>query len=166
MQESELIKRAQNGDKTAFEGLYRIHSGRIYALCLRLSGDVSLAEDYTQEAFLKVWQNLESYRCDALFSSWMFRITTNVVLGFMRKENKWQKVEFAEMHESHVELPESRDLEIGLLSLPVQARTVLILHEYLGYRHREIGQLTGLAIGTCKAHLHRAKKLLKERLRE
>lgn len=166
-EEHRLIKKARNGNKPAFEQLYKKHVGRIYALCLRLGGKTDIAEDLVQEAFVNAWNNLAQFREDSAFSSWMYRIASNVAITYLRQKNRWDLVEFTEVHEQRIDSAlsgEERDLDRAIKSLPDQARTVLILYEFLGYKHHEISEMTELAVGTCKAHLHRAKLLLKEKL--
>jgi RNA polymerase sigma-70 factor (ECF subfamily) len=166
--ESSLIQRSQNGDPKAFEQLYRANAAKVHGLCLRLCGQKELAEDLTQESFIRAWQKLDSFRGDSAFGSWLYRLTSNVVIGYLRSQSKWKMVSFdAQDHEAKLgfaELDTSRpDIEKKLSGLPDQARVVVILHEYLGYQHNEIAELTGMAVGTSKSHLHRAKDLLRSR---
>lgn len=165
--ESQLILRSRNGDHTAFEKLYRDNIGRVYALCLRMCGQKDLAEDLSQEAFIRAWQKLNSFRGDSAFSSWLFRLTSNVVVGHMRKNSKWQVDSLDEQQYDQTpaveKLPENnrRDIEQALSVLSDKARIILIMYEYLGYQHNEISDITGMAIGTSKTHLHRARSALK-----
>ncbi|HXI04050.1 MAG TPA: sigma-70 family RNA polymerase sigma factor, partial [Candidatus Saccharimonadales bacterium] len=87
----DLVERAREGDMEAFEALYRQHSGRVYALCLRMSGDATLAADLAQEAFIRVWERIRSFRGESLFSSWLHRLTVNVVLGERRSRGRRQR---------------------------------------------------------------------------
>ncbi|NND82006.1 MAG: RNA polymerase sigma factor [Gammaproteobacteria bacterium] len=168
--EADLIELAQAGDTKAFEKLYRANVGKIHALCMRLCGCKQLAEDLTQEAFIRAWQKLESFRGDSAFSSWLYRLSSNVAIGYLRQQNKWKMVNFDEISNEtilgtdsvHEERP---DIEKSLQCLPDQARVVVILHEYLGYQHNEIAQFTGMAVGTSKSHLFRAKSMLQARYR-
>ncbi len=166
--ESSLVQKSKNGDRKAYEQLYRSNVGKVHGLCLRLCGQKELAEDLTQEAFIKAWQKIDQFRGDSAFSSWLYRLTSNVVIGYLRQQNKWKMDSFSEIHEAtlgfaglHDERP---DLEKALQSLPEQARVVVILHEYLGYKHTEISELTGMAVGSSKSQLHRAKALLQSRV--
>lgn len=166
--ESELIKLAKAGDLKAYEQLYRTHVGKIHALCLRLTGQKELAEDMTQEAFIRAWQKLDSFRGDSAFGSWLYRLSSNVAIGYLRQQNKWRMVSFDDqLHQSSLGYAsiheEGPDLEKTLMKLPDQARVVVILHEHLGYKHKEISQLTGMAVGTSKSLLFRAKALLQKR---
>ncbi len=164
--ESQLVLRCQHGDQRAFEQLYRANVGKVYALCLRLCGQKSLAEDLTQEAFIRAWQKLASFRGDAAFSSWLYRLTTNVVIGHLRKHTKW-RIESLDEQEYEQTAAKTRpfgieqEIDQALRCLPDTGRVVLILVEYLGYQHNEISELTGMAIGTSKTHLHRARAKLK-----
>ena len=170
--EPALVTRAQEGDSRAFEQLYRRHSDRVFGLCMRLChGDRAKAEQATQDAFVRAWEKLESFRGESQFGTWLHRITVNVVLGEHRLLQRWTTFEDAEVHGPREELAVeqadiglSRDLERALARLPKGARTVLWLHDVEGYRHDEIAELTGVAVGTSKAQLHRARKLMKEHL--
>ncbi len=173
--ETALVAAAAAGDAGAFEQLYRSHVSRVYGLCVRLvSGDRVKAEQYAQDAFVRAWENLRSFRGGAKFSTWLHRLTVNVVLGEHRLLKRWVSFEdlpeesapVAELTTAH---PQARvgdrlDLERALAKLPKGARAVLILHDLEGYRHDEIAELTGIAAGTSKAQLHRARKLMKELL--
>ena len=167
-EEYQLVIRSKNGDHSAYEKLYRTHVGKVYALCLRMCGQKELAEDLAQEAFIRAWQKIGSFRGDSAFGSWLYRLTSNVVIGHMRKHSKWQEENFDDhAHEQILgtqNVENNRgDIEKALRSLSEQARVVLIMYEYLGYKHNEIAEITGMAVGTSKTHLHRAKALLAER---
>lgn len=166
--ESSLIRRSKNGDHKAFEQLYRANAGKVNGLCFRLCGQRELAEDLTQESFIRAWQKLDSFRGDSAFGSWLYRLTSNVVIGYLRQQSKWKLVSFDDgLHEAALGVASLNtsmsDIEKKLARLPEQARVVIILHEYLGYQHNEIAEITGMAAGTSKSHLHRAKQLLKQR---
>jgi len=166
-----LVDRAARGEVEAFEELYRENVGRIYLLCLRMCGDPSLAEELAQEAFIRAWQNLGSFRGDSAFSTWLHRVTVNVVLGDRRSTARRE----ARVKPAGEDLPvdlsvpepspgQALDLERSIAALPDGARTVFVLHDVEGYRHKEIARLTGVAEGTSKAQLHRARKLLRKAL--
>jgi len=168
--ENQLVIRSLNGDRTAYEKLYRANVGKVYALCLRMCGQKELAEDLAQESFIRAWQKLDSFRGDSKFSSWLYRLTSNVVIGHLRSSSKWQLEQYDEaIHEKTLEKVSSSDsikahcgdIEKALLTLSDKARVVLIMHDYLGFKHTEISDITGMAIGTSKTHLHRAKAQLK-----
>jgi RNA polymerase sigma-70 factor, ECF subfamily len=166
-----VVQRAKAGDVPAFEQLYRDHVGRIYALCLRLSGDVTRAEELTQDVFVRAWEKLDGFRGDSAFGTWLHRLAINVVLGERRSEGR-RAARLVEDETALCSAPAPRasepgerfDLERAIAALPPGARTVFVLHEVEGYGHAEIAQLTGRAEGTCKALLHRARKLLREAL--
>lgn len=165
------VRRAQAGDHQAFETIYRRCVGRVYALCLRLAGDEAEADELTQEAFVRAWRKLPSFRGDSAFGSWLHRLTTNVVFERWRAEGRRRDRVVTIGASQDLDRVEHRpsprlalDLERAIAGLPAGARTVFVLHDIEGHRHREIAELTGLAEGTCKAQLHRARKLLRERL--
>ena len=168
--ENQLVIRSLNGDRSAYEKLYRANIGKVYALCLRMCGQKELAEDLAQESFIRAWQKLDSFRGDSKFSSWLYRLTSNVVIGHLRSNSKWQLEQYDESaHERSFADTVTNDtisahhdeIEKALQTLPEKARVVLIMHDYLGYKHTEISEITGMAIGTSKTHLHRAKAQLK-----
>jgi RNA polymerase sigma-70 factor (ECF subfamily) len=167
----DLVERAVGGDVEAFEELYRANVGRVYALCLRMAGDPTLAEELAQEAFVRAWQKLGSFRGASAFSTWLHRVTVNVVLGHRRsatrREARVRAVGDDFPHDVAGRQPrtaESIDLERAISSLPDGARRVFVLHDVEGFRHREISRLMGIAVGTSKAQLHRARKLLRKAL--
>lgn len=172
MSEADLVRDAQGGDTAAFEELYRLHVSKIYGICLRMCANPAKAEDLTQEAFVRAWQKLGSFRRQSSFLTWLHRLTVNLVLGNMRSTGRWESQLTA-----IDSLPErgdggagakpelAVDLERAISQLPPQARMVFILHDIEGYKHREIASLCGLAVGTSKAHLHRARTQLREVLK-
>jgi len=171
-EESQLVIRSQNGDQVAYEKLYKANIGKVYALCLRLSGQKELAEDLTQESFIRAWQKIGSFRGESKFSSWLFRLSSNVVIGHLRKHSKWQidSLDEAGSYETtQWDQTQNHDRPFGLQQeidkalrcLSDYARVVLIMHEYLGYKHTEISEITGMAVGTSKTHLHRARNTLR-----
>jgi RNA polymerase sigma factor (sigma-70 family) len=161
-----------DGGVASFERLYREHVGRVYALCLRLSGDPVRAEELTQDVFVRAWEKLDSFRGESAFSTWLHRLAVNVVLGERRSEGRrGQRVTVVEdltLYEGGGTAPEPvgvrMDLEAAIATLPTATRTVFVMHDVEGYTHDEIARLTGRAEGTCKTLLHRARKLLRERL--
>lgn len=173
--EVEWVRQAAAGDARAFERLYRANLARVFGLCLRLcDGDRARAEQHTQDAFVRAWEKLPGFRGDSQFSTWMHRLTVNLVLGEHRLLKRWVTFEDGTGEDSDesaaagwVEHPQERtadrmDLERALARLPRGARTVLMLHDIEGYQHEEIASLTGIAVGTSKAQLHRARKLMRE----
>lgn len=166
----DLITKAQAGDKSAFGELYRVNVGRVYALCVRLTQDPARAEQLTQDAFVRAWEKLDLYRGDAAFSTWLHRLTVNVALAARRSDDRRRVRETASVDTTdRASAPHQRrdagiDLERALAALPERCRTVFVLHELEGLRHEEIAELLGLAVGTSKSQLHRARNLLKEAL--
>ena len=165
------VRRAQSGDTKAFEQLYREHVGRVYAVCLRMMADSTKAEELTQDVFVRAWQVLPSFRGDAAFSSWLHRVAVNVVLVYLRterrRESRVSTVEDLEtLEQANLGNPtgEKIDLERAIAQLPSQARTIFVLHDIEGFKHEEIAEQLGLATGTCKAQLHRARKILSQKL--
>jgi len=170
----DLVARAQAGDQTAFRELYREHAGRVYALCLRLTGDGRDAEERTQDVFVRLWDKLSSFRGESAFSSWLHRLAVNVVLNERRttgrRERRVMPTEdpdsvvgaqhAAPLHGSSLSI----DLERAIAELPDGAREVFVLYDIEGYAHGEIAQLVGIAEGTSKAQLFRARRLLREKL--
>jgi RNA polymerase sigma-70 factor (ECF subfamily) len=169
--EAPLIRRAQEGDMAAFEQLYRDHVGRVFALCRRLAGDPSLAEELAQEAFVRAWQKLGSFRGESAFSSWLYTLTVNTALSERRSRRRRTSRVVTTDDLSAFDRPgrppgpeHGFDLERALRRLPPGARAVLVLHDVEGYKHQEIAEMTGIAAGTSKAQLHRARRLLREAL--
>ena len=165
-EESTLIERARSNDYAAYETLYRLHVGRVFALCLRLLNDHDLAEDMTQEAFIQAWKSLTKFRGDSAFGSWLYRIATNTVLSQMHKQKPFKNSLDAD--EMEFEYRETQAEQIGLEqsigNLPDGARTVFVLYSLEGYTHDEISRALSIAPGSSKAQLHRARQLLKEQL--
>jgi RNA polymerase sigma factor (sigma-70 family) len=167
----DLIRRAKTGDRGAFTALYTRHAGHLYATCLRMLADRTLAGELAQEALVKAWQMLSSFREESPFGAWVHRIAVNAVLDYLRSRKRLDaRIEFTDVLDSYtsshegISAAESIDLEDAIASLPTQARAVLVLHDIEGYRHEEIAGMMGVVEGTSKAQLHRARKLLKERL--
>lgn len=167
--EAAWIRQAQRADAAAFEKLYRLHVDTIYGLCLRMTGNVSEAEDCTQETFIQAWNKLAKFRGDSAFSTWLHRIAVNSVLGRMRKSKRERDrvdaaAELAAPAMVTGDDGELRDLAGAIERLPEGARHVFVLHAVYGYSHDEAGDMLGIATGTSKAQLHRARKLLKDEL--
>ena len=174
-EESELIARARTGDVGAFESLYRLTAGRIFALCLRMCGDRLRARELAHDVFVRAWEKLPSFREESAFGSWLHRLAVNYVLEVQRSDRRrTARVSLADDeaddaavrwagavrpdHDARI------DLERAMALLPPNARTVFVLHEVEGYKHDEIARMMGTAGGTVRAHLHRARKLLMELL--
>ncbi|MDJ0793573.1 MAG: sigma-70 family RNA polymerase sigma factor [Woeseiaceae bacterium] len=170
-EEDVLIRRAKRSDARAFEALYRVHVDKVYGLCLRMTGNVSEAEDCTQEAFIQAWNKLDRFRGDSAFSTWLHRIAVNAVLGRIRKSKREQdRIQaVADTRPAALETGDSgelRDLAQAVDRLPEGARHVFVLHAVYGYSHDEAAAMLGIATGTSKAQLHRARKLLAQQLEE
>ena len=169
--EAACIDRAQAGDTRAFEALYRLHIDRVYGLCLRMTGNVSEAEDCAQEAFIQAWNKIAKFRGDSAFGTWMHRIAVNSVLGRIRKSKREQdRIQLvADTAVSPASIGDSgnlRDLSDAIDKLPEGARHVFVLNAVYGYSHEESGNMLGIAVGTSKAQLHRARRLLAQQLQE
>jgi RNA polymerase sigma-70 factor (ECF subfamily) len=167
--EGALVQRASAGDSRAFERLYREHAGKVYGLCLRLTRDAQLAEDCTQETFINAWKALAQFETRSSLGTWLHRIAVNVALGRRRRASPVMEApaqdEDGALGGFTLETPvEVRELETAIGELPDGARDALVLHALYGYSHGEAAQMLGIAEGTCKAQLHRARKLLRERL--
>jgi RNA polymerase sigma-70 factor (ECF subfamily) len=180
--EEDAIRLAQEGNASAFEQLYRRHSGHVYAICLRILKDAGEAEDLTQEAFLLLFRKIHTFRGEAKFSTWLHRLTTNLVLMRLRKK-RHPEVPLDATHESEEE--DSRPaLELGgpdlLLSgvadrinlnkaieqLPDGYKEMFILHDVEGYEHHEIARMLGCSAGNSKSQLYKARLRLRELLQE
>lgn len=166
--ETGLVDRARKGDAQAFERLYRQYAGRVNGLCLRMTRDPDLAEDCVQDAFIRAWKALPKFEGRSAFGTWLHRIAVNVVLEKRRApvEREIPVDDTAEYSEPLVfdSLLETAELEAVVASLPTGARDVLVLSGIYGYDHAEVAEMLGIAVGTCKAQLHRARNLVRERL--
>lgn len=180
--ESEAIRLACDGDPRAFERLYRLHSRRVYGLCLRLAGNPTDAEDLTQEAFLQLFRKIRTFRGESRFSTWLHRLTVNVVL-MRRRKKRHPEVSLDATSESSEEEsrpllePGGPDLRMsGVLDrvnlnnaieqLPDGYREMFILHDVEGYEHAEIAGILGCSVGNSKSQLFKARVRLRELLRE
>jgi RNA polymerase sigma-70 factor (ECF subfamily) len=166
---AEMVKRAQQGDRTAFESVFREHVGRVYSICLRTCGDASRAEELTQDVFVRTWEVIGSFRGESAFSSWLHRLTVNVILTSIRSEKRrvarvfgTNDLEPFDRLEDNSLSGNSLDLEDAIHRLPDRARIIFLLHDIEGFKHEEIADKLGIAVGTSKAQLHRARKLLRE----
>ena len=161
------VARARDGDSDAFAHLYRAHHRRVFALCLRLAADAGLAEDLTQEAFVKAWRSLAGFRGEAKFSTWLYRLTANTVISYQRRHGWWRALRSSEAPDEAV-APGSAavalDLAGAIARLPLRARQVFVLVDVEGFSHEEASQTLGMAVGTSKAQLFRARGLLREML--
>ncbi|MFL5462784.1 MAG: RNA polymerase sigma factor [Gemmatimonadaceae bacterium] len=168
----ECVRRAQAGDVDAFEVLYREHAGRIFALCLRLkAGDKSDATELMQDVFIRAWRRLATFRGDSAFGSWLHRLAVNTMLENARSERR-REARVLPMDDTSRLAGAARssgidlkmDMEEAVASLPRGARLAFVLHDVEGYQHQEIAEQLGVSVGTVKAQLHRARRLLRARL--
>ncbi len=166
-----LALRARDGDLAAFEDLYHGHAGRIYALCLRLTGDPSRAEELAQETFVRAWSKLTSYRGPDGFLAWLRAIAVHLCLSDRRarQRRRWKEEPVEDRFAGEPPGPPREpiaalDLERAIAALPPGAREVFVLHDVEGLKHDEIATLLAVAVGTSKAQLHRARRLLREAL--
>jgi RNA polymerase sigma-70 factor, ECF subfamily len=173
--EAGLVQRARGGDVRAFERLYRDHIGNVYGICLRMTRDPATAEDCAQEAFFNAWRALERFETRSSFGTWLHRIAVNVVLNRRRKRAAQVEVPplAADPGEEPADPPEEwtldtpvevHEIEAAVGDLPDGARDALVLCGIYGYSHGEASQMLGIAEGTCKAQLHRARALLRAKL--
>jgi RNA polymerase sigma-70 factor (ECF subfamily) len=170
--EHRLVEAASRGSHEAFERLYRLHAGKVYGLCLRMTGHRETAEDCVQEAFVQAWRNLPRFQARSSFGTWMHRIAVNAVLAQARRRS--ERLGALESVEDELadtladgevgDTGAGLDVEAAIASLPPGARHVLVLAGVYGYSHEETAAMLGVAVGTCKAQLHRARQLLGQRL--
>src|SRR6201997_2320330 len=181
MPEAEAIRLAQQGDERGFERIYRLHSQRVYALCLRMMrGNAAEAEDLTQESFMQLFRKIGTFRGEAAFSTWLHRLAFNIVLMRLRRRT-YQVLSLDEMLEpgektagleKYVASCDLRlcgtidrmDLERALEQLPPDYKAVFILHDVQGYEHNEIAAIRGCSLGNSKSQLHKARARLRELL--
>jgi RNA polymerase sigma-70 factor, ECF subfamily len=176
--EAQAIADAKQGDAAAFERLYTAHKRRVYSLCLRMIGDPAEAEDLTQEAFLQIFRKLGTYRGEAAFSTWVHRLTVNLVLMKLRRKGLWT----FSLDDPGDDSEDSRPMEIGAAdttltgsvdrltleraveALPPGYRIIFQLHDIEGFEHREIAGMIGCSVGNSKSQLHKARMKLREML--
>ena len=173
--EKRWVDKARAGDQLAFEKLYRSHCDRIFGLCWRMcGGDNALAEDMVQEAFVRAWNKLHLFKGESKFGTWLHRLAVNVVLSdrrirvkrVQREQEISKDIERVQVGDRDVFVGLRKDLEAAISGLPERARTVLVLYDIEGYKHDEIAKMTGMAVGSSKAQLHRARKLVREVLKD
>jgi RNA polymerase sigma-70 factor (ECF subfamily) len=180
--EADAIRQAQEGNAEAFEFIYRMHSRRVYALCLRMVGNTAEAEDLAQEAFLQLFRKIQTFRGESAFSTWLHRLSVNVVLMKLRKKSL-PETSLEEMTEPDEETAGPRkdvgsldptlvgsidrlNLERAVDQLPPGYKQVFVLHDVQGYEHNEIAKMMGCSIGNSKSQLHKARLRLRELLQE
>ena len=172
----ELAQKSAAGDGDAFEQIYRRHFRRVYALCLRMLGDPTQAEDLTQDVFVNLFNKIGSFRGDSAFTTWLHRMTVNHVLMYFRKSSTRSELLTTE-GETPVQIvrgTENQDkmpivdriaLEKAISELPPGYRSVFVLHDVEGYEHEEIGRMLGCSTGTSKSQLHKARLKLRDLIR-
>ena len=180
MTDQELVLRAKQGDQAAFEQLVVDNQNKVYSLALRLIGDREEAADQAQEAFLKAWQGLNAFQGESSFSTWLYRLTANVCIDYLRRRNRRLGVESAvslddeeagwaepadweqDPHRQLERAERSRAVERGMAALPEHFRQVLVLREVAGLSYQEIGAALKLDLGTVKSRLARARLALRK----
>jgi RNA polymerase sigma-70 factor (ECF subfamily) len=182
LSEAEAIQQAADGDALAFEYLYRLHSRRVYAVCLRIVGDTTEAEDLTQEGFLRLFRKIHTFRGESAFSTWLHRMAVNTALMHLRKKSP--PVVSIEATPDPGDETTSPGIDVGAFDLslegaidrinlkrciqrlPVGYRTIFVLHDIQGYEHNEIAEILGRSVGDSKSQLHKARTRLREQLHE
>jgi RNA polymerase sigma-70 factor (ECF subfamily) len=177
--EAELIERAKLGDAQAFQALYDKHKRRVYSLCLRMTANTAEAEDLTQEAFLQLYRKIGTFRGESAFSTWLHRLSVNVVLMQLRKKTL-PVVSLEETTQGEEDTPKkdfgAEDLALAgsidrlqlqkaVDDLPPGYRTIFVLHDVEGYEHNEIATIVGCSIGNSKSQLHKARMKLRDLLK-
>jgi len=177
LSENEAIRLAQEGNSEGFERLYRLHSRRVYSLCLHMSKDPLEAEDFTQDAFLQAFRKIQSFRGDSRFSTWLHRLTVNIALmGFRKRkrpkisldealelneESRKPTVEFSRPDLTLNGLIDRINLVKAINQLPRGCKKMLLLHDIQGYKHDEISRMVGCSVENSKSQLHRAHMRLR-----
>ena len=180
MTDESVVRRAQQGDSVAFERIYRMHSRKIYTLCLRMVGDKTDAEDLTQEVFLQLFRKIHTFRGESAFSTWLHRMAVNIVLmRFRRKNVANESLEAITNPEEGSNAPSKEfggpdlrlngvvdrvTLETAVNELPPGYKAMFILHDVQGYSHDEIAGIFGCTAGNSKSQVHKARTRLRERL--
>ena len=169
-----LVRRAASADVSAFEALYRRHHRRVHGVIVRLVGQAGArADDLTQDAFVRAWQALPMFRFESAVSTWLHRLAVNTALMELRARRSRPLADDDEDTLESLSMPDTagravlgRDLERAVATLPPRARAVLVLHDVEGWKHEEIAEELGMAVGSSKAQLHRARGLLRTRIGE
>lgn len=170
------VARAASGDRIAFERLYRDNVNRVFSLCARMVSDRERAEELTQDVFVRAWEKLHLFRGESSFSTWLHRLTVNLVLNARKSEGR-QRSRYEENDDesggidalpgvvgSPLAPGDMLDVEQAVAKLPPGARRVFVLHDVEGFKHEEIAEMLGVTSGATKAQLHRARLLLREAL--
>ena len=178
--EANAIERAKQGDGEAFQALYEKHKRRVYSLCLRMTANTAEAEDLTQEAFLQLFRKIATFRGESAFSTWLHRLSVNVVLMHLRKkglpvvsleettqggEEDSPKKDFGAQDLALAGSIDRMQLQRAVDDLPPGYRTIFVLHDVEGYEHNEIAEIVGCSIGNSKSQLHKARMKLRDLLK-
>ncbi|RMG55290.1 MAG: RNA polymerase sigma factor [Acidobacteria bacterium] len=172
----ELARASAAGDEWAFERIYRSHVRKVYSICLRLLGDPADAEEVTQDVFVRLFQKIGTFRGDAALSTWLHRLAVNTALMALRHRRRRLTYELSDDMRPSLENSPSGSRRDGLLldrialeraiaQLPPGYRTVFVLHDIEGYQHEEIAEMLGIAVGTAKSQLHKARLKMRQLLR-
>lgn len=172
-----LVKRAADGDALAFEEIYKRHHGRVYSLCMRMTGNAAEAEDLTQDAFIQLHRKIGSFRGESAFTTWLHRLTVNIVLMHFRKRavrdekvtddgEMPEQIEVGTSNPTAMPVIDRIAIDAALSQLPRGYRTVFILHDVDGYEHEEIAHILGIAVGTSKSQLHKARMKMRRLLQK
>jgi RNA polymerase sigma-70 factor (ECF subfamily) len=175
--ELELVDRCRRGELGAFEELYRAHAGRLFSLAVRMLGNPADAEDQLQEIFLSAHRKLESFRGESALGTWLYRLATNQILDHVRSRAARAGLLTDGMDDTSLladagsrRLAESAidriDLERAVAALPEGCRAAFVLHDVEGLEHREVSEVLGIAEGTSKSQVHKARLRLRGLLRE
>jgi RNA polymerase sigma-70 factor, ECF subfamily len=179
LSEAEAIEKAKNGSEEAFQSLYDRHKRRVYSLCLRMTANTAEAEDLTQEAFLQLYRKIGTFRGESAFSTWLHRLSVNVVLMHLRKkilpsvsleetqggEDDTPKKDFGTEDRALAGSIDRMQLQRAVNDLPPGYRTIFVLHDVEGYEHNEIAEIVGCSIGNSKSQLHKARMKLRDLLK-
>jgi RNA polymerase sigma-70 factor (ECF subfamily) len=180
LNEAEAIERAKQGDAEAFQALYDKHKRRVYSLCLRMTANTAEAEDLTQEAFLQLYRKIATFRGESAFSTWLHRLSVNVVLMHLRRkglpvvsleettqgtEEDSPKKDFGAEDLALAGSIDRLQLQKAVDDLPPGYRTIFVLHDVEGYEHNEIAEIVGCSIGNSKSQLHKARMKLRDLLK-
>jgi RNA polymerase sigma-70 factor, ECF subfamily len=178
-EQAELVKQTQDGDHTAFAQLYTLHKRRVHSICLRMVGDVAVAEELTQEVFLQLHRKIETFRGESEFTTWLHRLTVNLVWMWLRAPKNRRNYSIEQLLEARdfairqrltvtdrqlVSTIDRLAVQQALRQLPPGYRTVLTLHDIEGLEHNEIAEILGITIGSSKSQLHRGRRAMIEAL--
>ena len=180
--DADVVRLAQEGDAVAFERVYRLHSRRVYSLCLRMVGDPTEAEDLTQDVFLHLFRKIGTFRGESAFSTWLHRMAVNIVLMRLRRK-RIAKIsldsitnpgEESDTQPKEFGCPDLRlngvidriTLQAAINELAPGYRAIFILHDVQGFKHSEIAEIFGCSVGNSKSQLHKARTQLRQLLQQ